>query len=88
MTTYRSPPVHCLPKTRKRLSWWRRIVLGRKARIWYDAMTENDPMKLLARDVERTRWLLRQTHRMFDRTMKELRTAIRSAIDASDELRR
>jgi hypothetical protein len=35
---YRTLPPQ--PKKRPPLSWWRRLVLGRKARIWHRAMVE------------------------------------------------
>lgn len=40
MTPYRPIPSHLLPRKRKPLPWWRRLVLGWKARRWHKAMVE------------------------------------------------
>lgn len=53
MTAYRSPPSHHLHKERKRLPLWRRIVLGRKARLWFDAMNDDSPGKRVERKLRR-----------------------------------
>lgn len=38
MTAYRDPPLHCLPRKFKPVSWWRRFKAQRKARRWYAAL--------------------------------------------------
>jgi hypothetical protein len=72
--TYRSPPIRCLPKKRKPLSWWRRIVLGRKARLWYSAMIDQSPQKRLSREM----WRLRLVNDEVLREIKRMRLEIRA----------
>lgn len=76
MTTYRSPPPRCLPGKRKSLSLWRRIVLGYRARLWYDAMIDQSPAKKTERAFRRIAWGLDDTERNLRKVFVELKHAI------------
>lgn len=81
MTAYRDPPAHCLPRKRRLLPWWRHIVLGRKARIWYDSMIANDPDAEIAHR-------LRKIERRLKRRMESLQRSTDRMLAVIDEFKR
>jgi hypothetical protein len=76
MTTYRSPPSHCMPRKRKSLSLWRRIVLGYRARLWCDAMIDQSFAKKTERTFRRIAWDLDDMKRDLRKVFVELKRAI------------
>jgi hypothetical protein len=53
MSAYRPVPDHLVPSATRRLSWWRRLWLGRKAAVWHKQLTLDEQRRaqaLLCRD--------------------------------------
>ena len=76
MTTYRSPPPRCLLRKRKSFSLWRRIVLGYRARLWYDAMLDQSFAKKTERAFRRIAWDLDDMERNIRKVFVELKRTI------------
>jgi hypothetical protein len=65
-----------MPRKRKSLSLWRRIVLGYRARLWYDAMIDQSPAKKTERAFRCIAWDLDDMKRDLRKVFVELKHAI------------